>query len=366
MANHDMILVKLGPIYSATIWAWDVEYWIAEPITMDGVSTGYSTPHTFTGLIGTHTFTVPGTDDRGYPFDRWSTGETSTTITVTSGGIHTAEYRPAILAVRGLDDRIYYRLFKGGSWDSWNVILEGATCDSPAAAILGDSLFMVVRGMDQSSLWYGSIELASKTFSGWTPLSGATHSAPTLTSNGTALCLVVRGLDDRIYLRCYTGGGWGSWHALSKGATCDGPAAALIGDNLHLIVRGMDGNSLWYVQVTCDGTFISDWTPNPGATAKKPAVGKVPTTGGTVLCLTVKGLDNAVYVQAGAPWVPLVPGATIDGPAATGLSDGKLYIVVRGMDGNTLWYGTYDVYYKSFSGWAPLSGATPSAPTLTG
>ena len=455
MVNHDVILVKLAATYSVTIWGWDYigGWWVPVPITMDGAPTGHSTPWTFTGLTGTHTFTVPSVNSEGHPFSDWDTGWTDPTITVSSGGTYTARYREgysvtiwswcasepqgwmsvpitmdgaptghntgwtftgltgthtftvpttdaldhtfyewntgwphqtitvsssgvytaryrqatAVLAVRGLDNRIYYRILSGGSWDSWNVVPVGATCDSPAAAVLGNSLFMVVRGMDGNSLWYSSIDLASKIFSGWKPLSGATPSAPTLTSNGTALCLVVRGLDNRIYLRCYTSGSWGSWHALSKGATCDSPAAALVGDSLNLFVRGMDGNSLWYVMVTCDGQFLTAWTQNPGATPSKPTVGKVPTMWGTILCLTVRGLDNKVYLQAGVPWVAL-PGATIDAPAATGSCDntphGRLHIVVRGMDGNTLWYGYYTTYYSTFSGWTLLSGATNSAPTL--
>ena len=80
------------PKYSATIWAWNVLGWIAEPITKDGVPTGFSTPHTFTGLTGTHTFTVPNTDIFGYAFSSWDTGETTTTITVNSDGTHTARY----------------------------------------------------------------------------------------------------------------------------------------------------------------------------------------------------------------------------------------------------------------------------------
>jgi hypothetical protein len=65
---------------------------ISVPITMDGSPTGYNTPHTFTGLTGTHTFTVPNTDPSGHPFKQWSTGETSTTITVSTGGTYTAYY----------------------------------------------------------------------------------------------------------------------------------------------------------------------------------------------------------------------------------------------------------------------------------
>ena len=61
-------------------------------ITKDGAPTGFSTPKTFTGLTGTHTFTVPSTDANGHPFEWWSTGSTSTTITVDSGGTYTAYY----------------------------------------------------------------------------------------------------------------------------------------------------------------------------------------------------------------------------------------------------------------------------------
>jgi len=65
---------------------------VSVTITMDGSPTGYTTPHTFTNLTGTHTFTVPNTDPNGHPFKQWNTGETSTTITVNDGGTYTAYY----------------------------------------------------------------------------------------------------------------------------------------------------------------------------------------------------------------------------------------------------------------------------------
>ena len=80
------------PPYNVTIWAWDNGTWEVVPITMDGVSTGFSTPYTFTGLDGTHNFTVPATAPHGDPFMNWSTGELSTTLTVNSGGTYTAQY----------------------------------------------------------------------------------------------------------------------------------------------------------------------------------------------------------------------------------------------------------------------------------
>jgi len=66
-------------------------------ITKDGVPTGYNTPHTFTSLTGTHTFTVPEKDSKGHPFKQWSTGETNRTITVSSGGTYTAYYEAVVI-----------------------------------------------------------------------------------------------------------------------------------------------------------------------------------------------------------------------------------------------------------------------------
>jgi hypothetical protein len=65
---------------------------VSVSITKDGLPTGYNTPHSFLGLMGTHTFTVSASDLSGHMFMNWSTGETSTTVTVGSGGTFTAHY----------------------------------------------------------------------------------------------------------------------------------------------------------------------------------------------------------------------------------------------------------------------------------
>jgi len=84
-----------GPPYVARIKAYCYTEGsdISVGITMDGSPTGYNTTHTFTGLTGTHNFTVPDTDLNDHLFKQWNTGETSTTITVTSGGTYIAYYQ---------------------------------------------------------------------------------------------------------------------------------------------------------------------------------------------------------------------------------------------------------------------------------
>jgi hypothetical protein len=88
------MLARAG--YSVKVEAWDVEGWMAEPISMDGADTGFSTAHNFTIVSGVHTVTVPSVDGRGYPFVNWNTGETNTTITVDSDGVYVARYAPAL------------------------------------------------------------------------------------------------------------------------------------------------------------------------------------------------------------------------------------------------------------------------------
>jgi parallel beta-helix repeat protein len=270
------------------------------------------------------------------------------------------------LVVRGVDNRIYYRVWSGNGWEDWKV-LPGATIDSPAAVLLGNELQVVVRGSDGYSLWHGYVNMTDNKFSGWTMLSGSTPSAPTLTSNGTVLCLVVRGGDNRIYYRCY-GGSWGSWYAVPTGATPYGPAAAMIGDNLTIVVRGMDGASLWQTIIrTTDSTVLRSWTQISGSTLSRPVLTASAST--NKLYLVVRGNDNAIYCRSydaladsWGSWIALT-GSTIDGPGAA-VVDGWLHVVVRGSVGSTLWHGHVDLSSSIFSGWTLLTGSTPSAPTL--
>lgn len=300
------------------------------------------------------------------------------------------------LVVRGLDNGIYYREYNETSqaWGSWDSTPTGATCDSPAAAMFQNYLNIVVRGMDGTSLWCGIVDMEDPRigFEGWWPLGGATMSAPTLISNGTSgsdsdvMCLVVRGLDNRVYYRLYDsvhGWGWEDWNVIPNGYTSDSPAAAMLGNELIVVVRGMNSNTLWYTKIrTTDNYQLKGWTLIPGATPSKPVLAPAqdlysPSNMPTMLYLTVRGMDNGTWYRQWWPddsppswgsWTRLL-GATCDAPAAswwwTGFVTGNyLHFVVRGLDGNTLWNGTTDL--GTFSGWTLMDGATPSAPTLAG
>ena len=100
-------IVELTISYDVTIDAYCgiMHAPVSVSITKDGSPTGFSTPHTFTDLTGTHTFTVPSNDSHGmlgHPFAKWGTGETSTTLTVTDWATYKAYYAHSLPPVGGV------------------------------------------------------------------------------------------------------------------------------------------------------------------------------------------------------------------------------------------------------------------------
>jgi outer membrane protein assembly factor BamB len=93
--RDDKVYAFGPPPYSFTVKAHDITQGadVNVQITIDGSPTVYTTPHTFFGLMGSHTITVPTTDPSGHTFKQWATSETSATITVSSNGTDTAYYR---------------------------------------------------------------------------------------------------------------------------------------------------------------------------------------------------------------------------------------------------------------------------------
>jgi len=279
------------------------------------------------------------------------------------------------LIVRGTDNRIYYRLYNSSSraWEDWNVILGGATCDGPAAAVLNGELHIVVRGFSDTNvdanntLWHISINLATGNPSDWTWLPGATLSAPALAASKASneLYLAVRGLDSRVWYMSWNGT-WSSWNVILNGATCDGPAAAVLNGELHIVVRGFSetnadaNNTLWHTSIDISTKTLSEWTWLPGATLSSPtlAVSDILSR----YYLVVRGLDSGIWHMSWngtwSDWSRIAGGATCDSPAAT-ILDNDLQIVVRGSDYDSLWH------YLPSNDWTRISGRTYSPPSLT-
>jgi hypothetical protein len=92
--DYDFWLIKLGMPYDVTIDAFCLYEGmnVNVEILMDGFSTGYTTPHTFTDIVGTHTFTVSDTDSAGHLFKQWNTGDVTQAKAVNAAGTYTAYY----------------------------------------------------------------------------------------------------------------------------------------------------------------------------------------------------------------------------------------------------------------------------------
>jgi hypothetical protein len=176
------------------------------------------------------------------------------------------------------------------------------------------------------------------------------------------LWLVVRGIGDGIYYRAYVGT-WGNWVRL-PGLTCDAPAATVWSNELHMVVRGKDGLTLWHGYVNLNTGAFSGWARISGSTPSPPALADA----GNKLYLVVRGISNEIYLRiydctsrSWGNWIRL-PGNTYNGPSAT-IVGNTLHIVVQG-GSQSIWHGRMDITTNQWLGWTKLTGLTPSSPAL--
>jgi hypothetical protein len=177
-----------------------------------------------------------------------------------------------------------------------------------------------------------------------------------------SLYLAARGRDDRIYVSPRPFGGWG---ASPTGSTPSGPAVAICGNKLHVVVRG-GSNALWHRFLNLETGAWSDWKPIGGLTPSKPSL----TALDGKLWLAVRGMSGAIYVRpydcasdSWGSWVS-VPGYTTHGPSvAADASRNILYLAVRGGSGG-IWVGRIELPGMKWLGWEGVPGATPSGPAL--
>ncbi len=163
--------VGLTP-YTVTLQAWEATRGYDESVTiaMDGASTGFTTPHTFPDLVGTHNFTVPNADSYGVPFAKWDIGWESTTITFGGeGGVFTAQY--------------YYPPYNATilGWDSvYGGLSEALTLDGAPSGLIPQT-FTDLTGRHNftvpSTNSYGHV------FTGWD--TGETSTTISVILNGT-------------------------------------------------------------------------------------------------------------------------------------------------------------------------------------
>jgi FtsP/CotA-like multicopper oxidase with cupredoxin domain len=321
-----------------------------------------------TNIVGdTFDYTVSNPNAAGFP----TLVVNSTASNIASTGTALGDIQSA---VRGSGENLIYQKSENtatSTWTTWSALPSGTTSDTPAIAVIGGTEYFVVKGSDGASMWLGSRNLVSGTFSGWTSVSGSTSSAPTLVTDGRILALVITGGDNHIWYRIYDTATtqWNNWQSISTGVTSDRPTAAIQGGKLFIVVRGitLGSDTLYYGIAELNGGVFSGWKLLGGSTPSAPALAALHTSNG--LCLVVRGQDNLLYINQwnGATWVgwnQLSAGSTPKSPAIA-VYENKLHLVVIGMDGTSLWYNTMNLSTNVWASWTPLTGTSPSAPALT-
>ena len=273
------------------------------------------------------------------------------------------------LTVEGMDGLIYSNALANSSWSGWQALPSGTTVNTPAVAAYGGYLYFVVEGSSPAnSLYFGYQQLSNGSFSGWTQLPGASPFRPALAvgPNGT-LYLVVSGTDGGIYLNTYNGT-WSGWAAL-PGSTPGAPAVAVVGGILHVVVEGISPtNSIYDGEMNLTSDAWLGWTELVGSTSSPPSLAVDPITG--TLFLAVRGMDGGVYVASfrggsWSGWTPVTSGSTPASPAIV-VANGSLYLFVVGYSpSNSIYYSSMDIATGTWSGWAMMSGASPSPSAAT-
>jgi len=137
------------------------------------------------------------------------------------------DYRPG-LAV--FNNKLYYfetdnnqawyvPMDDAGGWGTWRKPATGSTNAGPSPVVYNGSLWLVVRGLTGSKLWYATTTTpdTASAWSSWTSLDGSSASAPSvvLMPETNVLHLAVRGNTlPKIWHRTYNGATWSAWQAM--------------------------------------------------------------------------------------------------------------------------------------------------------
>jgi hypothetical protein len=172
-------------------------------------------------------------------------------------------------------------------------------------------------------------------------------------------------MNNMVYYRTYDvdGASWSAWAGL-PGATSGQPAAAMLGDKLHVVVLS-ESQMLWHGSVNLDDDSFTGWTMIAGSTDAAPSLTASSTL--NAVYLGVKGLNGAIYLNEWSGswqgWTPLATGSTGESPTIAVTND-VLQVVVKGLDGASLWHCNVNLNTDVQSSWQALSGFSPSAPTM--
>ncbi|WP_157642798.1 hypothetical protein [Burkholderia ubonensis] len=248
---------------------------------------------------------------------------------------------------------IVYNWWTLGQAGHWYELADNMRTDaSPAAALIGNYLFVVIKGPN-NTLYLNQGELGHP-FVGWQSMGFQSNVAPGAASAGNVSVAVAARPDGHISYNWWTLGHAGHWYEPADTMRTDAaPAAALVGNYLFVIVKGLD-NTLYLNQGEL-GRPSAGWQSMGFQSNVAPGAASA----GNVSVAVAARPDGRIFYnwwvlgQSGH-WNEVTGSVRTDTAPAVALVGNYLFVMVRGRDGKIyLNQGHLD---KPFVGWHLLQG----------
>lgn len=144
----------------------------------------------------------------------------------------------------------------------WSELPDATTDVPPAAASLGNRLYVFAKGINDKQIYFNSaLDGQALDGNGWSAISGVTTDmTPAAASLGNRLYVFAKGLNNRIYVNsALDGQAMSNWKEVEGNATTDAaPAAASLGGRVYVFAKGI-GDKRIYMNSALSGQPFDGW-----------------------------------------------------------------------------------------------------------
>ncbi|MEM4489209.1 MAG: NosD domain-containing protein, partial [Desulfurococcaceae archaeon] len=264
-----------------------------------------------------------------------------------------------IVFVRASGGDVWFGLVSENGSVNWRP-LGGIVVDAPSAVFYNGSIYVFVRDSG-GGLWYGLVNPVDWSFSGWIPLQGLAGSRPSVVATDYGVVLVVRDFNGGLWIGLLNGSSV-KWVSI-PGVTIDSPAAAYLDGELHLVVRGLDGYTIWHGVVELPDFSFRGWSQVSGLTNSTPKLIAV----GNTLYLAVRDLSSGVALATynklvgWLGWI-FIPGGLTDTQPSLAYFNEELVVAVKALNDQSIWLARKNHY--GYWSWINIPGLTTHEPEL--
>jgi hypothetical protein len=258
----------------------------------------------------------------------------------------------SVLVAKRTNGNVAYNWWNlGQGLRGWQDLDSGVRTNvSPAAALVGKYLFVIIKGND--GYLYLNQGTVNGRFIGWRRMDFQTDVAAGAASTGTTSVVVAKGSNGHIFYNWWELGQGGSTWAEIPGdvKTASTPTAILVGHYLFVVMKSLDG-TLYLNQGGLGKGFVG-WQ-NLGFASSVSAAGSSSSETSVIVGKNQQnGFSYSSWRLGGknSAWISLGQSPASDfQPAAALVSNDYLFVAITGRDGHIyLNQGTLD---KPFIGW---------------